>query len=353
MESAVAEFLQNKAKSVGSSVGFSMPATLTTVCYILSTKGVKVKLTDTFCQSVNLYAILIGPPSTAKSPAMKEAVTMPLEEVLKDFNKTVVSNITSSGLTKLLSKEGKCFICSPEIFDVLNKFAKSDEENATGDMQLLCKMFSGEKCSYHFSTEQVREIAADTPFGILGSTQVSKAAHLLCRMDNGHGLVDRFLLAIPPAFRPLPEEEKECNRILQEGHLNSIGSIYEHILNLHNDDITYYFEDDADDILEKLQYEHIQQINEALQNGDCTPQTKKCDIIPRLAVGIHVFQHVTKALLAGNEVQPVPQSIEKKTVERAIDYCSYLESQKEIFLVVCIDLLPTIIPGNAELSRLG
>ena len=116
-----------------------------------------------------------------------------------------------------------------------------DEENATGDMQLLCQIFNGEKCSYHFLTEQVQEIAAGSPFGILGSTQVSNAAGLLCRMDNGHGFVDQFLLAIPSAFRPLPTEEKECNRILQEGHLNSVSSTCEHILNLHNDNLTHYF----------------------------------------------------------------------------------------------------------------
>ena len=339
MDATVLQFIKNKAKSVGSSVGFLMPAILTAVCYILSTKNVKVKLTEAFSQAVNLYTILVGPPSTAKSPAMKEGVTAPLEEVLENYSKTVVSNITSSGLTKLLSKEGQCFICSPEVFDILNKFVKGDEDNATGDIQLLCKLFTGEKCSYHFSTENVREIGPDTPFAILGATQVSNAARLLCRMDSGHGLVDRFLIAIPPAFRPLPEEVADCQRLLQESSLNSFNKIYEHVISLHHDDITYYFEDDAQESLKALHLEHIQLINEALTNGECTPQTKKCDIIPRLAVSLHVFEKIALALLAGNDVPPIPQSITKETLQKAVDYVNYLESQKDIFLAVSVQSL--------------
>lgn len=244
--------------------------------------------------------------------------------MLENCLKTLVSNITSSGLTKLLSKKGQCFICSPEVFDVLNKFLKSDEDNATGDIQLLSKLFTGEKCSYHYSTEKIREIGPDTPFSILGATQVSNAARLICRMNNGHGLVERFLVAIPPAFRPLLEEEAKCQRQLQECNINSIARIYEQVATLHNDDVTYYSEDEAEECLRGLKYEHIQQINEALKNGKCTPQTKKCDIIPRLAVGIHVLEQITVLLLAGNEVQPIAQGIVKKTLQMAIYHVSYL-----------------------------
>ena len=88
---------------------------------------------------------------------------------------------------------------SPEVFDVLNKLMKSDEENATGDIQLLCKLFSGEHCSYHYSTEESRIIPANTPFSILGPTQLLNATKLIAKMDHGHGLVDRMLFAIPLA----------------------------------------------------------------------------------------------------------------------------------------------------------
>ena len=351
IDASVFTFLDNKAKSMGSCVGYLMPAILTTVCYLMSTKNVKVRLTEVFSQAVNLYTILVGPPSTAKSPAMKEGVTAPLEEVLGNAAKTVVSNTTSSGLTKLLSKEGQCFVCSPEIFDVLNKLLKSDEDNATGDIQLLCKLFTGEKCTYHYSTENVREIGPYTPFGLLGATQVSNAARLLGRMDSGHGLVDRILMAIPPAFRPLPEEEAECRQRLMESNFNCISSIYRQVINLHEDDTTYYFEDEAEQAIKAINYEHIMQINEALKNGECTPQSKKSDLIPRVAVGIHVLEHVTVTLLNGDQVQPIPQGIQEPTVKKAIDYVNYLESQKEVFLAVStFSLVDDVQKSNAMLK---
>ena len=67
---------------------------------------------------------------------------------------------------------------------------KSDQDNATGDVQLLCKLLSGERCSYHYSSEKSRVIAANTPFSILGSTQFLNVAKLIAKMDHGHGLVD-------------------------------------------------------------------------------------------------------------------------------------------------------------------
>jgi len=83
---------------------------------------------------------------------------------------------------------------------------KSDEDNATGDVQLLCKLFSGERSSYHYSTDYVRHIPANTSFSIFGSTQLLNAAKLIAKMDHGHGLIDRILFATPLAFRPTLSE---------------------------------------------------------------------------------------------------------------------------------------------------
>ena len=137
---------------------------------------------------------------TGKSSAIQYAAQDPLENL--DFTDAIISKTTSSGLVKLLANKRKGMILSPEVFDIINKLLKSDEDNATGDVQLLCKLFSGERCSYHFSTEETRVIPPNTPFCLLGSTQLVNAAKLIARMDQGHGLVDRILLATPLAFRP-------------------------------------------------------------------------------------------------------------------------------------------------------
>ena len=70
----------------------------------------------------------------------------------------------------IVAEHNKAFIVSPKVFEVLNKLLKSDEENATGDVQIFCQLFSGESLSYRFVTERTREILPNVPFSILGST---------------------------------------------------------------------------------------------------------------------------------------------------------------------------------------
>ncbi|CAH3184508.1 unnamed protein product, partial [Porites lobata] len=195
----VYQFVKNKAVSVGSCEGYFIPSPLTTTGFILTSNNTQVNIT-THKQPLKKFTIFVGYPGTGKSSAIQYAAQDPLENL--DFTDAIISKTTSSGLVKLLANKRKGMILSPEVFDIINKLLKSDEDNATGDVQLLCKLFSGERCSYHFSTEETRVIPPNTPFCLLGSTQLVNAAKLIARMDQGHGLVDRILLATPLAFRP-------------------------------------------------------------------------------------------------------------------------------------------------------
>ena len=111
---------------------------------------------------------------------------------------------------------------------------KSDEDNATGDIQLLCKLFSGERCSYHFLTENARHIALNTPFSILGSNQVLNAAKLIARMDQGDGLFDRVLLSTPPAYRPTLTEMGIAKQHLTTEVVSDFKQLFENIHNGQN-----------------------------------------------------------------------------------------------------------------------
>ena len=102
---------------------------------------------------------------------------------------------------------------------------KSDEDNATGDVQLLCKLFSGERSSYSYSTEETRVIPPNTPFSILGSTQLLNAAKLVAKMDHGHGLVDRMLIATPLAYRPTLSEMETAGDQLSTEVVDTLKNI--------------------------------------------------------------------------------------------------------------------------------
>lgn len=174
---------------------------------------------------------------------------------------------------KLLANQHKGFILSPEVFDILNKLMKSDEENATGDVQLLCKLFSGERCSYHYSTEESRVIPANTPFSIFSSTQLLNVAKLIAKMDLEHGLVDRFLFAIPLAFWPtLTEMETAAN------HLSTkvIEDFHENFKNIHdNGQLQFTFEPNAQQLLRDNIDQFVVEVNKASETAK-SPLSLKC-----------------------------------------------------------------------------
>ena len=182
------------------------------------------------------------------------------------FYKKNKSKTTSSGLVKILANFKKGFILLPEIFDVLNKLLKSDEDNATGDVQLLCKLFSGEISSYHFSTEQSRVITSDTPFCILGSTQLINAAKLISKMDHGHGLVDRLLIATPLSYRPTLTEMETAKQVIEEETMSDFNELFVRIEQT-DDHIDFTFENDAKQLLRDTMDQFVSEVNEAISQN--------------------------------------------------------------------------------------
>ena len=118
---------------------------------------------------LNIYSIFVGPPTTGKSQAIKECAITPTAAVARenDASGCVIQKCTSSGLVKTVAEQEKGFLLSAKIYDILYKLLKSHEENATGDVQVLYQMFSGEEASYRYATERVREIRSNTPFASL------------------------------------------------------------------------------------------------------------------------------------------------------------------------------------------
>ena len=158
------EFVKAKASSIGTNEGYYFISMLTSINFLSSLKKVKISLREGHVLGMNFFAVFVGPPSTSKSPAFKDAVTNPLNN--KNLN--IISNTTSSGLTKMMSKTKSCFIANPEISEYLMRMLKNDDENCIGDCQLLCKLFSGEKCEVNYATENKRCLPEDCSFCILG-----------------------------------------------------------------------------------------------------------------------------------------------------------------------------------------
>lgn len=272
-----------------------------------------------------MYVFLAG-----KSSAIQYAAQEPLDEI--EMSSNIIHKTTSSGLVKFLASNQRGFIISPEVFDVLFKLLKSDEDNGTGDVQLLCKMFSGEKCSYHFSTESSRVIQKDTPFCLLGSTQLTNAAKLIAKMDQGHGLVDRLLIATPLALRPTLSEMEAAKLQLTE----PITDFTEYFLRVSSldDNTVYSFDANGKRLLRDTLTAFIQTYNQDIKDGYMPPKSKAPELIPRIATSLHVLNHIMEEVLLGQSSSEPPTTISHSTLQTAIDYVQHLESQKDIMCQV-------------------
>ena len=268
---------------------------------------------------------------TGKSSAIQYAAQDPLENL--DFTDAIISKTTSSGLVKLLANKRKGMILSPEVFDIINKLLKSDEDNATGDVQLLCKLFSGERCSYHFSTEETRVIPPNTPFCLLGSTQLVNAAKLIARVDQGHGLVDRILLVTPLAFRPTLTEMEAATDQLSTEVVSDFSELFENINGI-DESVEFVFGDEGKELLREKMDEFVAEVNEAIRDGKVPPKSKTPELIPRIACALHVFNHAMEELLAGVPSTQPDTTISKTTLENAASFVNHLETQQEILCQV-------------------
>ena len=272
---------------------------------------------------------------TGKSSAIQYAAQNPLEHI--ELHDSIISKTTSSGFVKLLANNKKGIVLSPEVFDILNKLLKSDEDNATGDVQLLCKLFSGERCSYHYSTEESRVIPPMTPFCILGSTQLVNAAKLIARMDQGHGLVDRILLATPLAFRPTLTEMEAAKDQLTTEVVSDFLELFQNINEI-DENTKFTFDDEGKELLRETMDQFVSEVNEAIKEGKVPPKSKMPELIPRIACALHVFNHAMEELLAGVPSTQPPATISRATLENASSLVTHLETQKDILVQVTIKL---------------
>lgn len=136
-------------------------------------------------------------------------------------------------------------------------------------------MFSGEEASYRYTTERVREIRSNTPFCILGATQALFAARLVTILDQGHGLLDRFLITFPKCLRPTPQETEQAVEAHTQSPLSSFDDIFLEIARLHASHASYTLSSEAHRILNLLNEEFIADVNEAITEGRIPPKTKK------------------------------------------------------------------------------
>ncbi len=276
--SDVYELIKDMARSASSCEGYFIPCLIATAAFVVGNNSLIRNGGQTM--PVNLFSIVSGPPTTGKSVALSKVCMEPLITLRdsNDMGNFVLERCTSSGMVKCLSEQKKAFVASPEVYDFLNKLLKNDEDNSSGDVQLLCELFSGERTSYRFATESKREIGGNIPMCILGLTQIPFG---VCLGKREYGFTEAALI-----------------------YLNS------------------------------LEEDFITELNDSLLKGEVPPKSKKIDLVQRISVCLHVFNHVAGSLLRGRKPREPSCSVGIDTVKRAESLVVFTESQKQVVLDV-------------------
>ncbi|XP_071854829.1 uncharacterized protein [Apostichopus japonicus] len=329
----VSSFMDHSAKAVSSCSGYLLSCIISACAFLIARKST-LQMPSGHIQNTNIFHVLTGPPSSGKSQALKLAAMDPIKQIAedKDFPDPIIQKSTVSGLTKKLSENKQGFLISAEIFDSLSRLLKS--ENETNDSAFLCELFSGEQFSLNYATKNETNISALTPFVILGCIQMFPLAKLLVMLNQGQGLIDRFLIHVPLCLRPTPEESRHSKRTLED--LPSCPTFLT-IMSAISDITTtsYTFCEDSANYLQEMETEFITEMNEAISTGTVPPKSKKIDMIARVSLCLHVFCDITQQLLDSVDSMRSPDSqIPMAAVQGAVYFVNFCETQKDIFLQV-------------------
>ena len=143
----------------------------------------------------------------------------------------------------------------------------------------MCELFSGERISYRYATEKTREIKENNPFSIVGATQVPFAERLICRMDQAHGLLDRFVIVFLPCLRPTVAATANAREALKQSSVQMSEDIFMELHRLCQGNAVYEFHENATELFTGLESEEILEINSATADGVSPPKSTTVELI--------------------------------------------------------------------------
>ena len=319
------------AKVNGTNFGMFFFAAIATTSYFLASAKMLVKRNN-YEQPMNLFMLIVGPPTSGKSSAFKNGCVEPLEII--DKSESMISNPTSSALTKMLSNKKNVLLANPDGYDVLRLLATDDETLSCENSQLLCKLFSGESCKYVYRTEGCRDIARNSCFCILAGTQVLPGAKIIAKMNTGCGLLERFIVTVPECKLPMPEVQLEAEERLAGMRISNMSEIYGAINEALGNVCEFKFTIQADDVLNEIHKNLIIETNDCFSQGVPNEKnTKLMELVPRFSVALHVLTMAATALMKGEGVE-ICDRVPKSILDSALIIVTAVESQKQDYINV-------------------
>ena len=152
-------------------------------------------------------------------------------------------------------------------------------------------------------------------------------------MDQGHGLVDRLLISTPMAMRPTLTEMEEAKAYISNEVVQDYDEYFTRVSDV-DKDTKFSFDANGKTLLRDTMTDFINSYNQDIKEGYAPPKSKSPEIIPRIAVTLHVLNHIMEEVLLGQTPTDPPTTIPHTILEKAIKYVRHLEAQKEIMCQV-------------------
>ena len=102
---------------------------------------------------------------------------------------------------------------------------------------------------------------------------MQNAAKLIARIDHGHALMDRFLLSVPLALRPTPQQQNDAYQYLQTEAIETYDDIFQLVNDLHQNNLCQYtFDAEATQRMNQMNESFTAEVNSAILDGITPPK---------------------------------------------------------------------------------
>ena len=135
-------------------------------------------------------------------------------------------------------------------------------------------------------------------------------------------------------FETSPEETREAKQKVDEMSVKGFSDIFWEMREEHLTKRIYSFNQSASKLLMTLEAEFIEGLNTAVKEGVPGPKSKKVDLLKRLAVSIHVFNHIASRLIRGVKPGAPAKDVTLDTVKKALTFLDYCLAQKDVIVEV-------------------
>ena len=136
-------------------------------------------------------------------------------------------------------------------------------------------------------------------------------------MNQGHGLVDRILLATPLALCPTLTQMENATDQLSTEVVSDYTELFKNINGV-DENVEFVFDDEGKELLREKMDQFVAEVNEAIREGKVPPKSKTPELIPRVACALHVFNHAMTAVGRCSSDATRPYHYESNPGERCI-----------------------------------